>query len=46
MRRVLLLWIIGVLLGGFSPAHASLELEERAMQAYQEGGGPPSVRKV
>ena len=37
MRRVLLPWIIGVLLGGFSPAHASLELEERAMLAYQRG---------
>ena len=28
MRRVLLLWIIGVLLGGFSPASASLEVED------------------
>ncbi|MEE9538226.1 MAG: tetratricopeptide repeat protein, partial [candidate division NC10 bacterium] len=37
MRRVLLLWIMGVLLGGFSPAYASLELEERAMLAYQRG---------
>jgi tetratricopeptide (TPR) repeat protein len=37
MKRVLLLWIIGVLLGGFSPASASLEVEEKAMRAYQEG---------
>ncbi len=37
MKRPLLLWVTGALLGGFSPVHASLELEERAMLTYQQG---------
>lgn len=37
MRRLLLPWITAILLGGVSLAHASLELEEKAMRAYQEG---------
>ncbi|MBW8057435.1 MAG: tetratricopeptide repeat protein [candidate division NC10 bacterium] len=37
MRHLLVPWIIGILLGGASLAHASLELEEKAMQAYQQG---------
>ena len=37
MRPVLLLGITGALLSGLSPAYASLELEERAMNTYMQG---------
>ncbi|MFQ5946470.1 MAG: tetratricopeptide repeat protein [Anaerolineae bacterium] len=37
MRRIVLPFLIGLLLGGPSPALASLEVEERANLAYQEG---------
>ena len=37
MRRLLVPWITGILLGSASLGHASLELEEKAMRAYQQG---------
>lgn len=37
MRRLLVPWITGILLGSTSLAYASLELEEKAMRAYQQG---------
>ncbi|MFQ5802632.1 MAG: tetratricopeptide repeat protein [Candidatus Methylomirabilales bacterium] len=37
MRRCVLPWVIGVLLGGYSAAHASLEMKEKAMLTYQRG---------
>ncbi len=37
MKRVLILCVIGSVLGGFSPASPSLEVEEKAMHAFQQG---------
>lgn len=37
MTRVLLAGITAILLGGLSPAHASLEREEQAMRFFQQG---------
>jgi tetratricopeptide (TPR) repeat protein len=37
MRGVLVPVITGIVLGTFSPAHGSLELEEKAMRTYQQG---------
>lgn len=37
MTRILLAGVTAILLGAFSPAYASLELEEKAMPFYQQG---------
>lgn len=39
MSRILLAGMIGALLGGFSSASASLEVEEQAMRLFQQGEG-------